>query len=249
MANDMHDEQSSLTSRRNPSHAASQERGRGYVKPVIAELVGTFLFVFIGAGSIVANALLGGTLGLLGIGLAFGLALACVVTMLAAVSGAHFNPAVTIALFVTKRIKPVLAVLYIVAQLAGATVAGLLLRVIFPQAAWQAAYLGITSLAFGTPFAVGILTEAILTFFLVLAIFGTAIDERAPKVGGIVIGLTVVVDILMAGPITGGSMNPARTFGPALAGGFWQDHLVYWIGPIIGALIAALLYEYVFLRE
>jgi MIP family channel proteins len=249
MNTDMPDEQSSLVPQRNPSHSVSRERGWDYVRSVIAELVGTFLFVFIGAGSVVANTVLGGTLGLVGIGLALGVSLACAVTMLAAVSGGHLNPAVTIALFATRRIGLVLAMLYIVAQLVGATIAGLLLRVVFPQAAWQAAHLGMTTLAPGVSFGVGVLTEVILTFFLVLAVFGTAIDGRAPKVGGIIIGLTVVVDVITAGAITGASMNPARSFGPALAGGFWQDHLVYWIGPIIGALIAALLYEYVFLRE
>jgi glycerol uptake facilitator-like aquaporin len=95
----------------------------------------------------------------------------------------------------------------------------------------------------------GVLIEAILTFFLLLAVFGTAVDKRAPKIGGFGIGLTLFVAILMGGPLTGASLNPARTFGPALAGGFWQNDLVYWIGPIIGAVIAALIYEYVILRS
>src|SRR5258706_1550886 len=103
-------------------------------------------------------------------------------------------------------------------------------------------------LAPGVSFGMGVLIEAVLTFFLLLAVFGTAVDPRAPKIGGFGIGLTVLVDVLVGGPLTGASMNPARTFGPALAGGFWQNDLVYWIGPIIGAIIAALIYEYVILR-
>jgi MIP family channel proteins len=220
-----------------------------YVPPVFAELVGTFAFVFIVAGSIISNTFLHGTIGLVGIALAQGLALSIMVSVFAATSGGHLNPAVTVGFLVTRRIQPIMGILYIVAQLVGATLAGLLLRAIFPPAAWQAAQLGTTNLAPGISFGTGVLIEGVLTFFLLLAVFGTAVDERAPKIGGFGIGLTVLVDVLVGGPLTGASMNPARTFGPALAGGFWQNDLVYWIGPIIGAAIAALLYEYVILRQ
>lgn len=219
-----------------------------YVKPVVAELIGTFSFVFIGAGSIITNTLTNGMVGLVGIAFALGLGLAIMVTIFAATSGGHINPAVTVAFLVTRRIAPLLGLLYIVAQLVGATLAGLLLRAIYPQAVWQAARLGTTYLGPGVSFGLGVLIEAILTFFLLLAVFGTAVDKRAPKIGGFGIGLTLFVAILMGGPLTGASLNPARTFGPALAGGFWQNDLVYWIGPIIGAVIAALIYEYVILR-
>ena len=225
-----------------------QETSKGYVKPVIAELIGTFAFVFLGAGSIITNTLTHGALGLLGIALAHGLALAIMITVFAATSGGHINPAVTIGMLVTRRIEPVLGLLYIVAQLVGATLAGLLLQAVFPFAVWQAAELGTPLLAPGVSFGTGVLVEAVLTFFLLLAVFGTAVDPRAPKIGGFGIGLTVAVDILVGGALTGASMNPARTFGPALAGGFWQNDLVYWIGPIIGAVIAALIYQYVILR-
>jgi MIP family channel proteins len=217
------------------------------VRPVVAELVGTFAFVFIGAGAIVTNTMTHGAVGLLGIALAHGLALSIMISVFGATSGGHFNPAVTIGFLVTRRIAPLLALLYIVAQLVGGILAGLLLRIIFPEAVWQAAQLGTPNLAPGVSFGTGVLLEAVLTFFLLLAVFGTAVDERAPKIGGFGIGLTVLFDILMGGPLTGASMNPARTFGPALAGGFWQNDLVYWIGPIIGGIIAALLYEYVLL--
>ena len=219
-----------------------------YVAPVLAEFVGTFLFVFIGAGSIITNSFLHGTVGLIGIALAHGLALSIVISITAATSGGHINPAVTIGFIVTRRIVRLVGILYIVAQLLGATLAGLLLQVIFPQEVWQAAQLGTPALAPNMSPGIGILIEAILTFFLLLAVFGTAVDERAPKIGGFGIGLTVMVDILVGGPLTGAAMNPARTFGPALAGGFWDNNLVYWIGPITGSILAALFYEYVILR-
>jgi MIP family channel proteins len=219
-----------------------------YVKPIIAELIGMFAFVFIGAGSIIANTLTRGALGIVGIAIAHGLVLAIMITVFAATSGGHFNPAVTIAMMVTRRIAPLLGLLYIVAQLVGATLGGLLLRAVFPFVVWQAAELGTPSLAPGVSVGTGILVEAVLTFFLLLAVFGTAVDPRAPKIGGFGIGGTVAMDILMGGALTGAAMNPAIAFGPALAGGFWQNQLVYWIGPIIGAVIAALIYEYVILR-
>jgi MIP family channel proteins len=219
-----------------------------YVKPVVAELIGTFGFVFIGAGSIITNTYSRGQVGLIGIAFALGLGLAIMITVFAGTSGGHINPAVTIGFLVTRRITPLLGLLYIVAQLVGATLAGLLFRAIYPGAVWQAAQNGTTNLGPGVSFGTGVLIEAILTFILVLAVFGTAVDPRAPKIGGFAIGLAVFVDVLVGGPLTGASMNPARTFGPALAGGFWQNDLVYWIGPIVGAIIAALIYEYVILR-
>src|SRR2546421_9193925 len=229
------------------SPKVSEEASKGYVKPLIAELIGTFAFVFIGAGSIITNTLTHGAIGLLGIALAHGLALAIVITIFAATSGGHINPAVTIAMLVTRRIAPLLGLLYIVAQLVGATLAGLLLQAIYPQAVWQAAQLGTPSLAPGVSFGTGVLVEAVLTFFLLLAVFGTAVDPRAPKIGGFGIGLTGLVDILMGGALTGASMNPARTFGPAPAGGFLDNDLRYLVGALIGAGIAALLYPYVIL--
>jgi len=230
------------------SSSEEKEISKSYAMPLIAELIGTFVFVFIGAGSIITNTLTHGAIGLVGIALAHGLALAIVITIFAATSGGHINPAVTIGFMITRRIAPLLGILYIVAQLVGATLAGLLLRAIYPQAIGLAAQLGTPNLAPGVSFGTGVLVEAVLTFFLLLAVFGTAVDPRAPKIGGFGIGLTVLADILVGGALTGAAMNPAIAFGPALAGGFWQNDLVYWIGPIIGAVIAALIYEYVILR-
>ena len=260
MSNDLRNEQrdgmltaplparSTATNLQNQTTSRSEELGKGYVKPLLAELIGTFTFVFIGAGSIITNTMTHGAIGLLGIALAHGLALAIVITIFAATSGGHINPAVTIGFLVTRRIAPLLGILYIVVQLVGATLAALLLRAMYPQAVWQAAQLGTPNLAPGVSFGIGVLIEAVLTFFLLLAVFGTAVDPRASKIGGFGIGLTVLVDILMGGALTGAAMNPAVAFGPALAGSFWQNDLIYWIGPIIGAVTAALIYEYVILR-
>lgn len=220
-----------------------------YVKPITAELVGTFAFFFIGAGAIVTNTFSNGAVGLLGIALAHGLILAIMISTFGATSGGHFNPAVTIGFLVTRRIKPDLAVLYIIAQLVGGTLSGLALRAVFVESVWSKTHIGTPALAPGVSVGAAILLEAILTFFLLLAIFGTAVDPRAPKIGGFGIGLTVGVDIFVGGPVTGAAMNPARAFGPALASGFWDNQLVYWVGPIIGAVIAALLYEYVILAS
>lgn len=219
-----------------------------YIQPAVAELVGTFAFFFIGAGAIVTDTYSHGAVGLGGIAIAHGVMLAVMISVFGATSGGHFNPAVTIGFLVTRRIKADLAAVYIAAQLVGGVLAGLGLRAVFAESVWKVSHLGTPALGHGISAGTGILLEGILTFFLLLAVFGTAVDARAPKIGGFGIGLTVLVDILLGGPLTGAAMNPARAFGPALVSGYWQDQLVYWIGPIIGGAIGALLYEYVILR-
>jgi MIP family channel proteins len=219
-----------------------------YWKPAAAELIGTFAFFFVGAGAIVANQYSGGAVGLLGIALAHGLVLSIMVSVFGATSGGHFNPAVTLGFLATRRISATLAAIYILAQLVGGTLSGLALRAVFQSHIWQPVHLGTPALGPGVSFGTGVLLEAILTFFLLLAVFGTAVDARAPRIGGFGIGLTVMVDILVGGPVTGAAMNPARAFGPALASGYWTNQLVYWIGPIVGGVIAALVYDYLILR-
>lgn len=213
---------------------------------LIAEAVGTFLFFFVGAGSVVLGDYLaanGGTgPGLLGVALAHGLALAVLVSALGAVSGGHFNPAVTFGVWIMGRITPMRAVLYVVAQLVGGLAAGLALKIVFADA-WQASNVGTPALGAGITPAIGIGIEAVLTAFLVLAVIGTAVDARAPKIGGLAIGLAVAADILVGGPLTGAAMNPARWFGPAVAAGAYADWYVWWIGPAIGAAAAALIYR------
>lgn len=212
---------------------------------VLAEIVGTFFFFFIGIGSIAVA----GNLGVLYVGLAHGLALAIAISALGHISGGHFNPAVTVGLAVARKISPFLAVLYIIGQLIGGIAACLALVTIFPKNIWEQFHLGTPTVnASVINSGQAILVEAILTFFLVLAVFGTAVDPRGKGIAGFAIGLTVFVDILMGGALTGGVMNPARAITPAIVSGYWtSDQLVYWIGPLLGGIIAALLYAAVFL--
>ncbi len=220
-------------------------------KSCVAEAVGTFGLCFIGAGAIVLDAKTGGGVGLLGIAVAHGLILSIMISALGGVSGGHFNPAVTFGFLVTGKQEVGSGLSYIISQLVGGTIAGLLLRVIFDASAWEKVNLGTPTLAPDVTFWVGVVLEIILTFFLVTAVWGTAVDERKPDIGGFGIGLTLAADILVGGPLTGASMNPARTFGPALAGGNFDgiNHLVYWIGPLAGGAAAALLYNYVFIKK
>ncbi len=212
-----------------------------------AEFIGTFALIFIGAGAVIMAASGGG---LVGVALANGIVLAVMVSVLAHISGAHFNPAVTLGVWVTGNIKTLLAVVYVVAQLAGAILAALLLRGLYPEPSWRAANLGAPGLAAGMSSGRGVLLEAVLTFFLVFVVYGTAVDDRGPfaKLAGLPIGFVLIFDVLAGGPLTGAAMNPARALGPMVAGGHWADWWVYWIGPIGGGIIGAAVYWYVFLE-
>ncbi len=218
-------------------------------KAYIAEFIGTFSFVFIGAGAIITDAWFPGSVGLIGIALAHGLALAIMISATGHISGGHLNPAVTVGFLVAGKMKVGKGMGYIASQLIGGIVAGLLLRVIFPATIWTQVNLGTPGLDPRIGVGTGILVELILTFFLVFAVFGTAVDKRAPKLGGFGIGLVLVFDILMGGPLTGASMNPARTFGPAVASAFWTNHYVYWVGPLLGGIIAALIYRHLLMDK
>lgn len=212
---------------------------------VLVEAIGVFFLTFIGAGSVIAAqyAGLGGS-SLLVIALANGLALALAVSFAMNISGGHINPAVTIAALINRLIKPWEALIYILFQLVGAVVAGLLLLAVYPSGAGIAVHYGTPSLSQSTTVVQGILFEAIMTFVLVFTVLGTAVDKRAPKIGGFGVGIAVVIDVLAGGPFTGAAMNPARAIGPALASGFFANWYVYWIGPILGAIVAGLIYYY-----
>lgn len=201
-----------------------------------AELIGAFALVFIGVLAV-------GTSGqdIVAVGLAHGLAIAVMVATFAAVSGAHFNPAITLGFLVTRRTDVVTAIAYIASQLVGAVLAALVVKSVVDSGKdWVIA--GTPRLG-DTGMGGGITLEAIATFFLVLVVFGTAVDLRAPAaVFPLAIGLTIALDVFAIGGLTGAAMNPARAFGPALVSGEWNDHLVYWIGPLVGGAIAALLY-------
>ena len=214
----------------------------------VAEFIGTFALVFVGGAAIMIAKDTGSSAGLLGIALAHGLILAVMVSALMRISG-HFNPAVTIGFLATRRIEPMMAGVYIVAQLLGAIIAAYALKFTFPFTLFEATRGGGQSLALQVSGMQGFTLEFIATFFLALVIFGTAVDPKAPKIGGLAIGLTVAADILAIGPLTGASMNPARSFGPAVASGNFEAQLIYWLAPIAGAVVASLIYEHLFLRR
>ena len=218
------------------------------IRHFVAEFVGTFALVFIGGGAIVLSKMQGTNVGLVEVALAHGIILAVMVTALMRISG-HFNPAVTIAFLTTRRIGPFMAGVYVLAQLLGAMLAAYALKAGTPEMAFEAARGGGQAVSLDITTGQAFLLEAIATFFLVFVIFGTAVDPKAPRVGGFAIGLTIAADILAIGPLTGASMNPARSFGPAIATNIWEGHLIYWVGPIVGAVIAAQVYEWVLMRH
>ncbi len=222
------------------------------LRPCLAEFLGTFYLCFAGIAAILCTTPgIDSGAGLVGVALAHGLALSIAVSVFGGISGAHFNPAVTIGMLSTGRIAPLLAIGYILSQLAGGAFAALTCSIIFPDDAVAHAKLGIPLPADWVPLHVLLLAEFIMTFLLVTSIFGAAVDERgkAVKIGGFAIGLTVAFDILAGGPVTGASMNPARSFGPALMYGYWNWHWCYWAAPIAGGVAAALLYHHVLLKK
>jgi MIP family channel proteins len=221
---------------------------RDPIRHFVAELVGTFALVFVGSGAIILSKMEGSNIGLVEVALAHGLILSVMVTATMRISG-HFNPAVTIAFLTTRRIGSFMAGVYVLAQLLGAMLAAYALKAGMPEVAFEAARGGGQFVHLDVRTWDAVMFEAIATFFLVFVIFGTAVDPKAPRVGGFAIGLTIAADILAIGPLTGASMNPARSFGPALAVNIWEGHLIYWIGPIVGGVIAAQVYEWVLMRH
>ena len=210
-----------------------------------AEFVGTLLFVLVGAGSVVAQ--VGGIGNNLGVALAHGVGLAVIVTIMMPISGGHINPAVSVALWVGNQIDAATLGRYVAAQLLGAVVAALLIKGIFPASMVRMTSLGTPSIsgAMGLFDAIGL--EALFTFFLASAVYGTAVSPQAQRVGGFAIGLTVLACALGGGVLTGAVMNPARAFGPALVSWDWHGQAVYWIGPLIGAAAAAGTWRYLLL--
>lgn len=214
------------------------------LQALVAEFVGTFALVFAGAG---AAAL--GLGGLVGVAFAHGLVVVGMVYAYGHLSGAHINPAVSIAVWAAGRMPPVRAVLYVLVQLLGGLAAGYALCYVLGGAETG---LGVTVLASGleaggatihvTPPA-GVFVEAVLTFFLANAVLHCAVAGRAGELAGMGIGLTLVFCILVGGPLTGASLNPSRTLGPAAAAGNFTDFWVYLVGPVLGGVLAALLFR------
>jgi aquaporin Z len=208
------------------------------LRPLLAEFLGTALFVFIGAASIVANAMTAGGVTSLGIALAHGVGIAVLISSLMGISGAHFNPAVSLGLLVAGKIDGRTCGRYVGAQLVGAVAGAALVKALFSAPAVAAVSAGTPQLAANIGFVQGIGIEAAFTFFLVSAVFGTAVSSEAPKIGGFGIGLAIFVSAVVAGGLTGGAVNPARAFGPALVSWTWHSQAVYWVGPLAGGLVA-----------
>ena len=213
-----------------------------YVRRGVAEFVGTFALIFVGAGAVVYG-------DLVGIALANGLAIAVMVSAVGFISGGLFNPAITLAFLVTRRISGALAVWYWLIQFSAAALAAVLLRWVLPGQAQTPAHLGAPSLNHVSA-GQGLVIEAVLTFFLVWVVFATAVDERGAfkQIAGLAIGLTITLDALMGLGLTGAAMNPARALGPMLANAHWNNWWVWFVGPGAGAVIAGSLYEWLYLR-
>jgi aquaporin Z len=215
----------------------------------LAEALGTFGLVFIGTGAVVGKSYPDAGYGVLGIALAHAMVLSVMITATMSISGGHLNPAVTLGLLSARRTTPRTAGAYIVAQLLGAVLASLLIKAIYPIAIGRAVSLGTPRIAGTVTLPQALIIEAVLTFFLVSAVFGTCVNPDAPKVGGFGVGLVLLFDMIVGGPLTGAAMNPARAFGPALVSGQWVGHMVYWVGPIVGGVLAALFWEHLLLPK
>jgi MIP family channel proteins len=214
-------------------------------KKCVAEFVGTFALIFIGVGVIANHSNLNNNAGLLAVALAHGLTIAVMVSATGAISGGHLNPAVTLGLLVGQKMDAKTSVAYWISQLAGAVIAAGMVALLLGSPdtpGKELVFKGTPAVGKGATAIQTIGIEAVLTFFLVFVVYGSAVDQRAPKIGGLAIGLTVALDILFGGPFTGGAMNPARTFGPAVVGGQWDNHMVYWVGPLLGGALAGLVY-------
>jgi len=213
--------------------------GNGVFKRAVAEGLGTFVLVFVGTGAVVADARTGGALGALGVALAFGFAVLTVIYAIGHLSGAHLNPAVTVGFWAVRRFPGSEVPAYAAAQCLGAIGASFTLRWVVGTGQG----LGATTTALGP--ARAFVVEALLTGILMFVIVAVATDRRvAGGFAGLAIGLTVAMNALMGGALTGASMNPARSLGPALASGIWAGHLLYWFAPLMGAVIAARTYEW-----
>jgi len=216
-------------------------------RQLAAEFLGTFTLVFVSAGTIVVNAWTNNTLGLVGAALATAIVYAVMVTMTMNISGGHLNPAVTVGVLVAKKIAAKTAGLYVTTQLLAAMIAALLVMVLLPSGAGEATSLGTLKISNDVTMVQAIILEALLTLVLVSAVFGTVLSSDSPKVGGFAVGLVLLFAIMLIGPLTGASLNPARSFGPALLSGDFEGHIAYWIGPLIGGLVGGILWSKVLL--
>lgn len=205
------------------------------LRPCIAEFIGTFALIFVGIGAIK-------TAGhdVLAVALAHGLTIAAFASATMHISGGQLNPAVTFGLVCSGHMTWAAAIRYWIAQLLGGVSAALICFSLFGR---DVVVTGTPQLAINLTTGQGIILEAIMTFFLVFVVHGTAVDERGRRIAGLAIGATITLDILFGGPLTGAAMNPARVFGPAIAANFWKAHYVYWIGPLLGGAAGGFIYR------
>jgi len=218
----------------------------------LAEFFATGLFVFIGAGAVAASGIAssGGldTGRLVAIALAHGLAICLLAYSVGHISGGHLNPAITIAAIINGKISWIRGNMYIAGQISGGIVAALILMAVIPDV--NEGNLGAHGLGEGVSVGMGFSVELIFTFLLSFVVFATAMDKRSHGVmAPVAIGITVAVVHLVAVPLTGAGINPARSLGPAIASGFWTDHWIYWVAPILGAIVGGALYQLIFARE
>lgn len=219
------------------------------IRAIIAELVGVFTLCFVGIGAIAATVAAAPGVALVAAAIAHGLAILVMVGATAATSGAHLNPAVTIAMLVAGRIKVLDAILYIVGQCLGALAGVAAIGAVVGEEAISTASYGLPALATGVTQTQGIIAEACATFLLVFVIFGVAVKKGSPVPPGVAIRFTVTAGIFAIGGVTGAALNPARWVGPALASGTTGEALIYWVGPVLGAIVAALLWQFVLLSK
>jgi len=222
---------------------------------LLAEFIGTFFLVFFSIGAICIDASLHssgtGSLGPIGIALVRGLAFAISIYVLVHVSGAHFNPAITIGCWVTRKLGSISALFYCVAQILGAIVAARTVAQFVPEQVWRSVLMGTPDLAVGFSRTQGILLEGLLTLFLVFIFFGAVAEAKdsLARSGGFAAGFALFVGVIAGSPYTGASMNPAMALGTAIVARHWNNHGVYWAGPLLGGVIGAWLYHILFARE
>ncbi len=216
----------------------------GLLRRLTAEALGTFALVYVGCGAVVVDRFPAGGYGIIGIALAHALVLSVMVTATMNISGGHLNPAVTVGLLTARKIDLRTALGYIAVQLVAAALAVLLLKASLPSSVGRILEWGAPTIHTSITSQAAIIMEAVMTFLLVSAVFGTAVSPKAPAVGGFGIGLVLLFGIIVAGPITGGALNPARAFGPAVVAGHWVAQGVYWVGPLLGGVAAGILWGY-----
>ncbi|HZH97865.1 MAG TPA: aquaporin [Fimbriimonadaceae bacterium] len=215
------------------------------LKALVAELIGTMLFVFVGIGSIAA-ADHANQPGLVVAALAHGIAIAVLASTFGAISGGHFNPAVTFAAWIGKKITLPNMIGYWIAQVLGAVIGAFMIRMAFLEVPMGNINDGVPGVVGTLQASQAYILEGVGTFFLVLVVYGTAIDRRAPKMGALFIGLTITAVILAIGPLTGAAINPARFLGPALVTNNMADMTMFLLAPMIGGGLAGALYAYFF---